>query len=193
MEFEQFYLGCLAQASYLVGADGECAIVDPRRDVDLYLEAARERGLAIRHVILTHLHADFVAGHCELARRAGATIWISEHAHAEFEHRAATDGEELRVGGLRLVFLATPGHTPESMTVLVYDPAVSEEQPQKMLNMGRCGAQQGEKVDETAWIVANGLGALGRVAACKHNLKGNDNRRPVMQGNGTCKQAPLSH
>jgi len=133
MEFEQFYLGCLAQASYLVGADGECAIVDPRRDVELYLEAARERGLAIRHVILTHLHADFVAGHCELARRAGATIWISEHAHAEFEHRAATDGEELRVGGLRLVFLATPGHTPESMTVLVYDPALSEEQPQKML------------------------------------------------------------
>ena len=133
MHFEQYYLGCLAHASYLVGEGDECAIVDPRRDVDLYLEEAAARGLSIRYVLLTHLHADFVAGHCELARRAGAQICISEQAGAEFEHRAMRDGDRLSLGALTLEFLATPGHTPEGMTILVHDPAVSSERPAKML------------------------------------------------------------
>ena len=74
MYFKQFYLGCLAQASYMIGSDGEAAVVDPRRDVDVYLDEARAQGLTIRHIFETHLHADFVSGHRELAERTGAKI-----------------------------------------------------------------------------------------------------------------------
>ncbi len=131
-EFKQFYLGCLAQASYLVGADGEAAIVDPRRDVDIYIDEAKARGLAIRYVIETHLHADFVSGHRELAERTGAAILISHRAAAAFPHQAVKDGDVVRVGPLTLTFLETPGHTPESVCVLVTDPRVSEK-PQMVL------------------------------------------------------------
>ena len=131
-EFKQFYLGCLAQASYLVGAEGEAAIVDPRRDVDVYLDEAKARGLAIRYVIETHLHADFVSGHRELAERTGATILISHRAQARFPHRPMKDGEVVRVGTLALTFLETPGHTPESVSILVADPRVSDR-PQMVL------------------------------------------------------------
>ena len=124
-EFKQFYLGCLAQASYLVGSLGEAAIVDPRRDVDVYIDEAKARGLAIRYVIETHLHADFVSGHLELAERTGATILISHRAGASFKHRGVKDGDEVSVGGITLKFLETPGHTPESVSVLVTDPRTS--------------------------------------------------------------------
>jgi glyoxylase-like metal-dependent hydrolase (beta-lactamase superfamily II)/rhodanese-related sulfurtransferase len=123
MEFHTFYLKCLAQASYLVGDDGQCAIVDPRRDVDLYVEEAAARGLTIRHVIETHLHADFVSGHVELARRTGATIHISRRAGATFPHHPVREGDEIVMGGTVLRFLETPGHTPESVCVLVLDGA----------------------------------------------------------------------
>jgi len=86
MEFKQFYLGCLAQASYLIGDAGEAAVVDPRRDVNVYLDEARARGLTIRHVIETHLHADFVSGHRELAARTGARIYFGARAGAAFDH-----------------------------------------------------------------------------------------------------------
>jgi glyoxylase-like metal-dependent hydrolase (beta-lactamase superfamily II)/rhodanese-related sulfurtransferase len=136
MEFHTFYLGCLAQASYLVGDGagdgGECAIVDPRRDVDVYLEEAARRGLAIRHVIETHLHADFVSGHVELARRTGATIHISHRAGAGFPHHAVREGDEIVMGGTALRFLETPGHTPESVCVLVLDRAHGDR-PLKVL------------------------------------------------------------
>ena len=98
MHFKQFYLGCLAQASYLIGSEGEAAVVDPRRDVEEYLDEASAHGLAIRWVIETHLHADFVSGHRELAERTGATIVIGEKAGAAFSHRAVKDGDEIRVG-----------------------------------------------------------------------------------------------
>ena len=88
MYFRQFYLGCLAQASYMIGSDGEAAVVDPRRDVDVYLEEARAQGLTIRHVIETHLHADFVSGHRELAERTGAKIYFGAKAGAKFAHVA---------------------------------------------------------------------------------------------------------
>ncbi len=130
--FKQFYLGCLAQASYLLGADGEAAIVDPRRDVDIYIDEARSLGLSIRYVIETHLHADFVSGHRELAERTGATILISHHARATFPHQGVKDGDEVRMGGLALQFLETPGHTPESICVLVTDTKASD-QPQMVL------------------------------------------------------------
>jgi glyoxylase-like metal-dependent hydrolase (beta-lactamase superfamily II)/rhodanese-related sulfurtransferase len=119
MHFHQFYLGCLAHASYLVGDGGECAIVDPQRDVDQYLDAACQRGLAIKYVIETHLHADFVSGHRELAARSGAEIVFGAAARAEFPHRAVRDGDVLRVGNVELRAIETPGHTPESVCWLV--------------------------------------------------------------------------
>jgi hydroxyacylglutathione hydrolase len=121
MEFKQFYLGCLAHASYLIGDEGECAIVDPQRDVDQYIAEADQRGLVIRHVIETHLHADFVSGHVELASRTGATIYIGQRAEALFDHQSVQDGDELRMGAVVLRFLETPGHTPESLCILVSD------------------------------------------------------------------------
>ena len=120
MVFKQFYLGCLAHASYLIGAKGEAAIVDPQRDVDEYIAEAGKHGLAIRYVIETHLHADFVSGHRELAERTGATIVIGREANAEFAHLAVSDGDRLQLGDIALDILATPGHTPESICILVH-------------------------------------------------------------------------
>jgi len=126
MYFQQFYLGCLAHASYMIGSDGEAAVVDPRRDVDIYVEEARARGLEIRHIIETHLHADFVSGHHELAHRTGAKIYFGAKAGAKFEHVPVCEGDEIRMGDVVLRFLETPGHTPESVSILVVDRAVSE-------------------------------------------------------------------
>jgi glyoxylase-like metal-dependent hydrolase (beta-lactamase superfamily II)/rhodanese-related sulfurtransferase len=121
MYFKQFYLGCLAHASYLVGCRGEAAVVDPQRDVDLYIEEAARQNLAIKHVIETHLHADFVSGHRELARRTGAKIYFGYKANARFDHVPVHDGEEIKMGTATLRFLETPGHTPESISILVSD------------------------------------------------------------------------
>jgi glyoxylase-like metal-dependent hydrolase (beta-lactamase superfamily II)/rhodanese-related sulfurtransferase len=132
MYFHQFYLGCLAHASYLIGADGEAAVVDPQRDVEQYLQAAAAHGFQIKYVIETHLHADFVSGHRELAARTGADIVFGHRAGATFPHRAVHDGDELRLGTVTLRFLETPGHTPESIAILVIDHTVSD-QPQKVL------------------------------------------------------------
>ncbi len=121
MIFEQFYLGCLAHASYLIGSEGVAAVVDPQRDVGIYLDAARERGLRIAHIIETHLHADFVSGHQELAARTGAAIYLGEGSGATFPHHAAREGDEIGFGKIRLRFLQTPGHTLESVSVVVTD------------------------------------------------------------------------
>ena len=129
MIFEQLYLRCLAQASYLIASESEAVVVDPRRDVDEYLALARERGLTIRYVIETHLHADFVSGHRELAERSGAQIVIGARANAEFPHRAVSDGDVLRIGAIELHALETPGHTPESISWLVVENGV----PRKVL------------------------------------------------------------
>ncbi|MEP6757459.1 MAG: rhodanese-like domain-containing protein [Chthonomonadales bacterium] len=126
MYFQPYYLGCLAHASYLIGGDnGEAAVIDPRRDVDEYIADATAAGLKIKYVIETHLHADFVSGHLELARKAGATICLGAQAEAEFEHTAITEDLVLNMGDVTLKFLETPGHTPEGITILVYSgPAV---------------------------------------------------------------------
>ncbi len=121
MYFEQFYLGCLAHASYLLASHGEAVVIDPQRDVDIYLKAAEEHGAQIRHIFETHLHADFVSGHKELAARTGAKIYIGAHAGARFPHVAVQDGFELRVGRILLRVLDTPGHTPESICLLITD------------------------------------------------------------------------
>jgi glyoxylase-like metal-dependent hydrolase (beta-lactamase superfamily II) len=117
--FKQFYLGCLSHASYFIASDGEAAVVDPQRDVQQYLDEAAREGVRIKYVIETHLHADFVSGHCELAQRTGAEIVIGAAANAAFAHRAVRDGEELRVGHYLLRALETPGHTPEGVSWLV--------------------------------------------------------------------------
>src|SRR5882762_3914754 len=127
MYFEQFYLGCLAHASYLLGSEGEAVVVDPQRDVDLYLQAAEQHGLRIRHIFETHLHADFVSGHRELAARTGAQICIGAQAAATFPHVALRDGFELRVGRVKISILETPGHTPESVCLVVTDEEKSPE------------------------------------------------------------------
>jgi hydroxyacylglutathione hydrolase len=130
--FKQFYLGCLAHASYLIGSEGEAAVVDPQRDVDEYINEAKAQQLTIKYIIETHLHADFVSGHQELAARSGARIVFGEKAGVSFQHRSVKDGDEIKLGKLILRFMETPGHTPEGICVLVIDPSVSE-QPQKIL------------------------------------------------------------
>jgi hydroxyacylglutathione hydrolase len=121
MYFEQFYLGCLAHASYMLGSEGEAVVVDPQRDVEIYLNAAEASQLKIRHIFETHLHADFVSGHKELAARTGAQIYVGAEAQATFPHLAVRDGFELKVGKARITALEAPGHTAESMCLIIID------------------------------------------------------------------------
>jgi hydroxyacylglutathione hydrolase len=135
MIFKQFYLPCLAHASYLIGDEetGTAAVVDPQRDVDRYLVFAAEHGLKIKHVFLTHLHADFVAGHLELRDRAGATIYLGAKAQAEYRFTPLGDGSVVEFGRVRLKALETPGHTPESISIVVYDLDRSGSAPHAVL------------------------------------------------------------
>lgn len=126
MYFEQFYLGCLAHASYILASEGEAVVVDPQRDVDQYVKAAADRGLTIRHIFETHLHADFVSGHRELAARTGAKIYMGAQAGATFPHVPVSDGFELKFGQASVRVLETPGHTPESICLVVTDRGQSE-------------------------------------------------------------------
>ena len=125
-DVRQFYLGCLAQASYMIASDGEAAVVDPRRDIEVYREAAAERGLRIRHVVETHLHADFVSGHRELAAETGATIHVSRSAGAGYPHHPVGEGDEIAVGSARLRVVETPGHTRDSICLLLFDAGAAE-------------------------------------------------------------------
>ncbi len=127
MYFEQFYLGCLAHASYMMASEGEAIVVDPQRDVEIYLKAADANHLTIRHIFETHLHADFVSGHRELAARTGAKIYIGAQAGATFPHISVQDGFQLRVGKLQIAAFETPGHTPESICLIVSDEEKSRD------------------------------------------------------------------
>ncbi len=127
MYFEQFYLGCLAHASYMLASEGEAVVVDPQRDVDLYLKAAADHGVRIRHIFETHLHADFVSGHRELAARTGAKIYMGAQAGATFPHVDVSDGYELKFGKVSIRVLETPGHTPESICLVVTDEEKSDK------------------------------------------------------------------
>lgn len=118
----QYQLGCLSHLSYLVASGGEAVVIDPQRDVGHYLRDAEALGARIRFVALTHPHADFVAGHTELAELAGAEILIAERAHAGFAHRSLRDGDRVRIGGIELLMWETPGHTPDATTFLLEVP-----------------------------------------------------------------------
>ena len=135
MILKQFYLGCLAHASYLIGdeATGTAAVVDPQRDTEQYFQFAAEHGLKIQHVFLTHLHADFLAGHLELRDRAGAKIYLGAAAKAEYAFTPLRDGDVVEFGRVRLKALETPGHTPESISILVFDLNSSDSQPHAVL------------------------------------------------------------
>src|SRR5277367_6764618 len=129
---KQFYLPCLAHASYIIGDEetGTAAVVDPQRDTDQYLAFAAQHALTIKHVFLTHLHADFVAGHLELRDRVGAKIYLGAAAKAAYVFTPFRDGDVLEFGRVRLKVLETPGHTPESISILVFDLSKSGKQPQ---------------------------------------------------------------
>lgn len=135
MIFKQYYLGCLAQASYLI-ADEETkvgVVVDPQRDIDQYLQDAEAQGISIRYVFLTHFHADFLAGHVELQEQVGAKICLSAQAQAEFPFLPFKDGQVLEFGKVRLKILETPGHTPESISIVVFDLKKREKDPYAVL------------------------------------------------------------
>jgi hydroxyacylglutathione hydrolase len=126
MHFRQFYIGCLAHASYLIADGGEAVVVDPSRDIQMYLDEAEAHRLTITWVLETHLHADFVSGHRELAARTGATIGIGARAEAAYPHRPLIEGDEIRVGSVILKVIETPGHTPESLSFVIHTPAGGE-------------------------------------------------------------------
>lgn len=128
MKFKQFYLGCLAHASYYIGSETEAAIIDPQRDVQQYLDEAEANGQKIKYIIETHSHADFVSGHLELAEKTGAEIIYGQRANTTFPTHKIKDGDELNIGKITLKFLETPGHTPEGITIL----AETEGEPLKM-------------------------------------------------------------
>jgi hydroxyacylglutathione hydrolase len=135
MILKQFYLNCLAHASYVIGDEeaGVAAVIDPQRDIDSYVSFAAEHGLRIAHVFLTHLHADFIAGHLELRARTGATIYLGARASAEYAFTPLGDGQAVEFGRVRLVALETPGHTPESISLVVYNLADSADTPHGVL------------------------------------------------------------
>jgi hydroxyacylglutathione hydrolase len=126
---ENFFLGCLAHASYLIASDGIAAVIDPQRDVDIYIDAAAQKGLRIEHIIETHLHADFVSGHHELAERTGARIYLGDGSGATFPHTAVKDGDSVQFGHCRFDFIQTPGHTMESVCIVMTDLGVDPSHP----------------------------------------------------------------
>ena len=135
MKIQQYYLACLSHASYMITDEQTktAAVVDPQRDIDQYLADAKAGGYTIRHVFLTHFHADFIAGHIELRDKAGATIRLGRRAEAEFECIHMQDGDVVEFGDVKLAIMETPGHTPEGISILVYDLAQSRTEPLAVL------------------------------------------------------------
>ena len=135
MKIQQYYLACLSHASYLITDDKTktAVVVDPQRDIDQYLTDAAAGGYTIKHVFLTHFHADFIAGHIELRDKVGATIHLGQRAEAEFACEKMADGDRIEFGDVRLEILETPGHTPEGISILVYNLAASDSDPLAVL------------------------------------------------------------
>jgi hydroxyacylglutathione hydrolase len=121
MFVQQFFIKGLAHSSYLLGGSGTCAIVDPRRDVQVYLDAAKDMGMRITHVLETHLHADFISGHVDLARETGATIYAPAAGKCTFDHVAVKERDAIELEDMTLQVLETPGHTPEHVSYVVRD------------------------------------------------------------------------
>ena len=135
MKILQYYLACLSHASYMIIDEKTktAVVVDPQRDIDQYIADATAGGCSIKHVFLTHFHADFIAGHIELRNKAGAIIHLGRRAQAEFEYVSMKEGDQLEFGDVRLKILETPGHTPEGISILVYDLAKNSHDPLAVL------------------------------------------------------------
>lgn len=135
MKIQQYYLACLSHASYMITDEKTkiAAVVDPQRDIDQYVADAKAGGYVIKHVFLTHFHADFIAGHIELRDKAGATIHLGRRAEAEFECVLMKDGDMIEFGDVKLEIMETPGHTPEGISILVYDLASNPQEPLAVL------------------------------------------------------------
>ncbi len=131
MQVQQYYLGCLSHVSYLITDEKThtAAVVDPQRDIGQYLQDAARAGCTIRHVFLTHFHADFLAGHIELRERVGATIYLGRRGETEYPVTHVSDGDRIEFGDVRLQILETPGHTPEGISIQVFDLAKSSDKP----------------------------------------------------------------
>jgi hydroxyacylglutathione hydrolase len=172
---KQYYLGCLAHASYLVGDEhsGRAAVVDPQRDIDQYLEDADRQSCRIEHVFLTHFHADFVAGHLELRERTGATIHLGARARAEYPFKPMADGATVDLGEVVLEVIETPGHSPESISILVFDGARNGDEPYAVLtgdtlfidDVGRpdLRASLGWSAEDLAAMLYDSVHKLGRL------------------------------
>ena len=131
MFLQRYFLECLSHASYMVADEksNTAVVIDPRRDIDIYVEDARQHGYEIKHVILTHFHADFIAGHIELRDKVGARIYLGARAKAEFDFEPLGDGSVIEFGDVRLEAMETPGHTPEGITILAFDKAKDPKNP----------------------------------------------------------------
>jgi len=164
MILKQFYLSCLAHASYLIGDEttGMAAVVDPQRDIGIYLSFAAEHKLTIKHVFLTHLHADFVAGHLELRDQLDAAIYLGARAQAEYKFIPLSDGSAVEFGTVRMKAIETPGHTPESISIAVYDLTRSDTVPHAVLTGDTLFVGDVGRPDLRASLgwSANDLGAL---------------------------------
>jgi len=172
MIIKQYYLSCLAHASYLIADERSkiAAVVDPQRDIQQYLDDAAAAGYTIRYVFLTHFHADFLAGHIELRNQAGAQICLGNRAGAEFEHLALKDGDNIMLGDVRIQIMETPGHTPEGISLLVFDQTRSTTEPHAVLTgdtlfIGDVGrpdllASIGVTADELAAMLYNSVNRL---------------------------------
>jgi hydroxyacylglutathione hydrolase len=127
MYIEQFYVPKIAHSSYLLGGKVNCAIVDPRRDVCIYIEAAKRMGFKITHILETHLHADFISGHLDLAEKTGAKIYTPASANCQFKHQPVKEGDELKIDDVVVRVIETPGHTPEHLSYVVVNEARGKE------------------------------------------------------------------
>jgi len=121
MLLKHFFTGKIAHSSYILAGKQSCAVIDPRRDVELYIREARELGVTITHILETHLHADFISGHMDLARQTGATIYAPKSARCAFDHVAVAEGDTIGIEDMSLEVWETPGHTPEHVSYVVTD------------------------------------------------------------------------
>ena len=126
MLLKHFFVGKIAHSSYLLAGKNYCAVIDPQRDLEVYITEARTMGVEITHILQTHLHADFISGHMDLAKKTGAKIYIAKSAQCTFDHVALSEGDSIELEDILLQVLETPGHTPEHLSYVVIDKSRSD-------------------------------------------------------------------
>src|SRR4030043_1796736 len=127
MLIQSFFVNGLSHISYMVAGSKDCAVIDPRRDIQIYIDAAKAMGVKITHILETHLHADFISGHMDLAEKTGAKIYAPKAGKCQFEHVALSEGDKFEIEDMEFNILETPGHTPENMVYAVTDHSRGED------------------------------------------------------------------